>query len=114
MVLSVKGRMQFPDALVAALLRMRARCMTRLGAPGAAEVDEFSRSLDDTLAKSVIGRRVRLRSIEVAYGILQPGDEGTVDWVDEAGGVHVDWDRGGHPAPGPPGLIPGKDVWEWL
>lgn len=41
------------------------------------------------------------------YTRLLPGDEGTVDHVDNAGTVHVRWDNGSNL-----GLIPGEDMWE--
>ena len=35
------------------------------------------------------------------------GTEGTVQYVDDAGTVHVHWDTGGSL-----GLVPGEDEWE--
>ena len=43
-----------------------------------------------------IGSRVRLEHFESdPYSKLQPGDLGTVLKIDDAGGIHVSWDRGG-------------------
>jgi hypothetical protein len=40
------------------------------------------------------GARVALVSMSDPYTTLIPGDEGTVDFVDDTGTVFVDWDRG--------------------
>lgn len=40
------------------------------------------------------GDRVRLVRCDDPYTRLRPGDEGTVDLVDDAGTVHVKWDSG--------------------
>ena len=40
------------------------------------------------------GKRVRLIQINDPYTDLKPGDEGTVDHVDDTGTVHVNWDSG--------------------
>lgn len=48
--------------------------------------------------------RVRLISMDDPYSRLQPGDEGTVRFIDDAGTVHVDWDNGSGL-----GLVPGVD-----
>lgn len=53
------------------------------------------------------GQRVRLIRTTDPYTRLLPGDEGTVDHVDNAGTVHVRWDNGSNL-----GLIPGEDMWE--
>lgn len=38
---------------------------------------------------------------------LKPGAEGTVDFVDDVGTVHIQWDNGSNL-----GMIPGEDVIE--
>lgn len=50
------------------------------------------------------GKRVRLSYTSDQYTHLKPGDEGTVDHIDDAGTVHVNWDNGSGL-----GLIPGED-----
>ncbi len=40
------------------------------------------------------GRRIRLVKTTDAYTELKPGAEGTVDFVDDIGTVHVKWDCG--------------------
>jgi hypothetical protein len=42
----------------------------------------------------VIGQRVRLLRCSDEYTKLQPGEEGTVRFVDDMGTVHVNWDSG--------------------
>lgn len=52
------------------------------------------------------GTRVALVSTTDPHTRLNPGDEGTVAFVDSTGTVHVSWDNGSNL-----GLIPGEDVW---
>ena len=52
-------------------------------------------------------KRVRLIYTTDVYTRLQPGDEGTVLRVDDAGTVSIKWDDGTLL-----GLIPGVDRWE--
>ena len=40
------------------------------------------------------GQRVELVSMNDPYTNLQPGDQGTVQCVDDIGTVHIAWDRG--------------------
>ena len=40
------------------------------------------------------GTRVELISMDDPYTKLVAGDKGTVDHVDDAGQIHVKWDRG--------------------
>jgi hypothetical protein len=40
------------------------------------------------------GRRVELVSMNDPYTNLKPGDQGSVDFVDDAGTVFVNWDSG--------------------
>jgi hypothetical protein len=40
------------------------------------------------------GLRVVLVKMDDSYSKLQVGDKGTVDHVDDAGGVHINWDCG--------------------
>nr|WP_298462295.1 DUF4314 domain-containing protein [uncultured Mitsuokella sp.] len=52
------------------------------------------------------GTRVRLVSMNDVQA-PSAGTEGTVQYVDDAGTVHVHWDTGGSL-----GLVPGEDEWE--
>jgi len=38
------------------------------------------------------GTRVELVSMDDAYTCLKPGEKGTVQFVDDAGTVHIQWD----------------------
>ncbi len=51
------------------------------------------------------GMRIQLVSVNDIYTKLQPGEEGTVDNVDDIGQIHVLWDGGSRLA-----LIPGEDA----
>ena len=50
------------------------------------------------------GTRIRLMSMDDPYAPISPGTEGTVDFVDDAGQIHMKWDNGRGLA-----LIPGED-----
>ena len=50
------------------------------------------------------GTRIRLNSMEDPYAPIRPGTEGEVDFVDDAGSLHMKWDNGRSLA-----LIPGED-----
>jgi len=43
---------------------------------------------------TIIGKRVRLIHTSDPYTRIRPGDEGTVDSLDDLGTVHVLWDSG--------------------
>ena len=60
----------------------------------------------DKVRTMLVGRRVRLVRTTDSYTALVPGDEGTVDLVDDMGTVHVLWDNGSSL-----GLIP--DEYQW-
>ncbi len=49
--------------------------------------------------------RIELIALEDAYTKLKPVDTGTVDFVDENGTIHMNWDTGSNL-----GLIPGEDA----
>ncbi|MDL2317721.1 DUF4314 domain-containing protein [Eubacteriales bacterium OttesenSCG-928-A19] len=40
------------------------------------------------------GTRIALVEMSDPYAKLAPGDQGTVAFVDDAGGVHIQWDCG--------------------
>jgi len=48
--------------------------------------------------------RVKLISMNDPYTNLKEGDEGDVDFIDDIGQIHVNWDNGSTLA-----LIPGED-----
>lgn len=50
------------------------------------------------------GMRIVLEFMDDPYSKLIPGDAGTVEFVDDAGQIHMRWDRGSSLA-----LIPGVD-----
>jgi hypothetical protein len=50
------------------------------------------------------GTRIRLESMEDPYAPVPPGTEGTVDFVDDIGQIHMKWDNNRSLA-----LIPGED-----
>lgn len=54
------------------------------------------------------GRRIKLVSTTDPYTNLKPGDEGTVDWEDDIGTMHINWDNGSRL-----GLVPDEDRWEF-
>lgn len=43
---------------------------------------------------AIIGKRVRLQFTNDPYTMLQAGDEGVVDFVDDNGTLFVKWDTG--------------------
>lgn len=53
-----------------------------------------------------LGARIRLINTSDPYTTLTPGDEGTVDLIDDAGTIHITWDSGSHL-----GLLPGEDTY---
>lgn len=88
---------RLPDGqILAALLRIK-------------NGDKSLRHVDKMVIKSLRGRRVRLVVTNDEHTDLEPGDEGWVSDVDDAGTVFVRWDR----VVGV-GMIPGLDRWEWL
>ncbi len=58
-------------------------------------------------AKYPTGTRVELISMDDPYSKLKTGDQGTVDFVDDIGTVHVSWDCGSSL-----GLVSGEDNWK--
>jgi len=56
------------------------------------------------------GKRVRLLACSDPHTSLRSGDEGTVQFVDDAGTLHVNWDTGSTL-----GLIASEgDRWEYI
>lgn len=51
------------------------------------------------------GTRIRLIQMNDMYATLSSGLEGTVDYVDDVGTIHMRWDNGSSL-----GLIPGEDT----
>ena len=52
------------------------------------------------------GNRVEIIQVDDPYTDLKPGDKGTVDFIDDAGTVHVNWDNGSTL-----GLLSSHDKW---
>lgn len=40
------------------------------------------------------GLRIELVEMNDPHSKLLPGDKGTVNFVDDAGGIHINWDKG--------------------
>ena len=59
--------------------------------------------------EKLTGIRIELIATTDPYTNLQPGDRGTVDFVDDMGTIHVNWDNGSHL-----GLVPGEDQYKLL
>ena len=55
------------------------------------------------------GKQIELISTSDPYTELKPGDRGTVDFVDDMGTIHVNWDNGSHL-----GLVPVEDRYKLL
>jgi hypothetical protein len=55
------------------------------------------------------GKRIELISTTDLYTELKPGDRGTVDFVDDMGTIHINWDNGSQI-----GLVPGEDQYKLL
>ena len=55
------------------------------------------------------GKRIELISTTDPYTDLKPGDRGTVDFVDDMGTIHVNWDNDSQL-----GLVPGEDHYKLL
>ncbi|MBW1865918.1 MAG: DUF4314 domain-containing protein [Deltaproteobacteria bacterium] len=53
------------------------------------------------------GKRIELISTTDPYTDLKPGDRGTVDFVDDLGTIHINWDNGSQL-----GLVPGEDQYK--
>ncbi|BBO73082.1 hypothetical protein DSCW_04990 [Desulfosarcina widdelii] len=54
-------------------------------------------------------QRIELISTSDPYTNLRPGDQGSVDFVDDMGTIHVDWDNGSTF-----GLVPGEDQYRFI
>ena len=46
------------------------------------------------MKNSIVGKRIRLINCKDTFSPLEPGIEGTVNFVDGIGTIHVDWDNG--------------------
>ncbi len=52
---------------------------------------EVLKMLRETYPK---GTRVELIEMSDPYRVMPPGLKGTVEFVDDAGGIHISWDNG--------------------
>lgn len=69
---------------------------------------EATKKIAEMLRESSIGKRIRLISTTDPYTRLKPGDEGTIDFVDDAGTVFAKWDNGSSL-----GMVFQEDRWEF-
>ena len=58
---------------------------------------------------SKTGDRIELIRTTDPYTDLGPGDQGTVEFIDDMGTVHIKWDNGSNL-----GLVPGEDRYKIL
>jgi hypothetical protein len=56
-----------------------------------------------------VGKRVQLVRCDDPWTRLEPGEKGTITFVDSLGTVHVRWDNGSTL-----GMVAGQDEWDWL
>jgi len=61
------------------------------------------------MKNSIVGKRIRLINCKDTFRPLKSGIEGTVNFVDGAGTIHVNWDNGRTL-----GLVPRVDTFEIL
>ena len=61
------------------------------------------------MKKQLKGKRIELIYTSDPYTDLKPGDRGTVDFVDDMGTIHVNWDNGSTL-----GLVPGEDQYRFV
>jgi len=59
--------------------------------------------------RTLKGRRIRVDYCSDPHTRLDSGEEGTIDFVDDLGTIHVTWDGGSKL-----GLVPGEDRWTVL
>lgn len=76
--------------------------MNKCGFPSQKEVEVLRK-------KHPAGTRIKLSKMDDPYSKLESGDCGTVTHVDDAGTIHVSWERGGSL-----GLIPDVDAFETI
>jgi len=55
------------------------------------------------------GKRIELILTTDPYTELKPGDRETIDFVDDMGTIHINWDNGSQL-----GLVPGEDQYKLL
>jgi len=55
------------------------------------------------------GKRIELIHTSDAHTKIKPGDQGTIQFVDDMGTIFVDWDSGSGL-----GLVPGEDKYKIL
>ena len=59
------------------------------------------------MKNQLAGKRIELMSTSDPYTNLRPGNRGTVDFVDDMGTIHVNWDNSSTL-----GLVPGEDQYK--
>jgi len=58
------------------------------------EVFPSKAAVEARRARYTPGCRIELVAMDDPFSKLKPGDQGTVKFVDDAGGIHIDWDGG--------------------
>ena len=71
--------------------------------------DSMSRYADRIQSQYPAGTRIYLENMNDPYAPVPPGTRGTVDFVDDAGQIHMKWDNGRGL-----GLVPGEDEFRRL
>jgi hypothetical protein len=51
-----------------------------------------------------VGTRIELISMDDPHAPIEPGTQGTIEFIDDAGGLHMKWDNGRTL-----GIVPGED-----
>lgn len=67
-----------------------------------------SKTTVEAMRRDLIGKRIRLVHTSDLYTNLRPGDEGTIDYIDDVGTVFAEWDNGSGL-----GLVYGEDSY-WI
>lgn len=67
----------------------------------------FEKNIGPSGEKS--GDRIQLLYTNDEYTNLTPGDQGVVNFIDDYGTIHIDWDNGSSL-----GLLPDSDEWKIL
>ncbi len=69
----------------------------------------MNESVNQIKQKFLTGTRIELIALDDPYTKLKAGDTGTVDFVDDLGQIHINWDTGSNLA-----LIPDEDSFRIL
>jgi len=61
------------------------------------------------MTSDLTGKRIELIFTTDKYTDLKPGDRGIVDFVDDIGTIHINWENGSQL-----GLVPGEDRYKFV